>query len=133
MNFVNSWLAEPWRDKADSMRSDIVMNKRQPYHRGTVPAEAQILTMGVDVQLDHFWVGVRAWGPSYTSWLVDYDRAETWGDVETWLTRFYPDTNGEPRTVNLCCVDAGFHSEKCTISARSIRASPFPRRARAGR
>lgn len=112
MNFVNSWLAEPWKDKADSMRSDIVMNKRQPYHRGTVPAEAQILTMGVDVQLDHFWVGVRAWGPSYTSWLVDYDRAETWGDVEAWLTRLYPDTNGEPRNINLCCIDSGFHTEE---------------------
>lgn len=112
MNFVNSWLAEPWKDKADSMRSDVVLNKRGPYHQGTMPAEAQLLTMGVDVQLDHFWVGVRAWGPSMTSWLVDYGRVETWGDVAEWLTRYYPDTNGAPRTVNLCCVDSGFHAEE---------------------
>lgn len=112
MNFVNSWLAEPWKDKADSMRSDIVMNKRLPYHRGIIPKYAQLLTMGVDVQLDHFWVGVRAWGPSMTSWLIDYDRAETWGDVEQWLLRLYPDENGEPHSVNLCCIDSGFHSEE---------------------
>ena len=112
MNFVNSWLAEPWKDKADSMRSDIVMNKRQPYHRGVVPKEAQIITMGVDVQIDHFWVGVRAWGPSMTSWLIDYSRVETWGDVEEWLDRMYPGENGEPRNVNLCCIDSGFHTDE---------------------
>ena len=112
MNFVNSWLAEPWKDKADSMRSDIVMNKRQPYHRGIVPKDVQILTMGVDVQLDHFWVGVRGWGASMTSYLIDYSRVETWGDVEEWLNRMYPDENGEPHNVNLCCIDSGFHTDE---------------------
>lgn len=112
MNFINSWLAEPWQSKANQMQSDIVMGKQLPHERGIVPKEAQLLTMGVDVQLDHFWWGVRAWGPHQTSWLVDYGRAETWGDVEAMLTRDWPNENGEPRNVNLCCIDAGFRTEE---------------------
>ena len=81
MNFINSWLAEPWENKANRMQSDIVLDKRLNYLRGTMPAEAQLLTCGVDVQLDHFWYSVRAWGPHLTSWLVDYGRVETWA---TW-------------------------------------------------
>ena len=112
MNFINSWLAEPWQDKADAMRSDVVMEKRLPYHRGTIPGDAQLLTMGVDVQLDHFWWGIRAWGPHMTSWLVDYGRAETWGDLEVLLEHNWSDVNGEIHNVNLCCIDSGFHSEE---------------------
>ena len=57
------------------MRSDVVMEKQLPYERGTMPEQAQLLTCGVDVQLDHFWYAVRAWGPHLTSWLVDWGRA----------------------------------------------------------
>lgn len=112
MNFINSWLAEPWVSKADRMRSDVVMERQLPYERGIVPAQAQILTMGVDVQMDHFWWGLRAWGPKMTSWLVDYGRAETWGDIEAVLMRDWPADNGELRMVNLCCMDSGYRTEE---------------------
>lgn len=112
MNFINSWLAEPWVSKADRMRSDIVMEKQLPYERGVVPAQSQILTMGVDVQVDHFWWGLRAWGTKMTSWLVDYGRAETWGDIETLLMRDWIADNGERRMVNLCCLDSGYRTEE---------------------
>ena len=112
MNFINSWLAEPWVSKADRMRSDIVMEKQLPYERGVVPAQAQIITMGVDVQVDHFWWGLRAWGTKMTSWLVDYGRAETWGDIEALLMRDWIADNGERRMVNLCCLDSGYRTEE---------------------
>lgn len=112
MNFINSWLAEPWENKANRMQSDIVMDKRLNYLRGTMPAEAQLLTCGIDVQLDHFWFSVRAWGPHLTSWLVDYGRVETWGDVETVINRDYADTNGEVRNINLACIDSGYNTDE---------------------
>lgn len=112
MNFINSWLAEPWENKANRMQSDTVLNKRLNYLRGTMPAEAQLLTCGVDVQLDHFWYSVRAWGPHLTSWLVDYGRVETWGDVETVINRDYADTNGEVRNINLACIDSGYNTDE---------------------
>lgn len=112
MNFVNSWLAEPWVNKANRLRSDVVMEKQLAYSRGVIPADAQLITMGVDVQLDHFWWGIRAWGAHMTSWLVDYGRVETWADLERFLLRDWPDSNGEIRNVNLCCIDSGFHPEE---------------------
>lgn len=112
MNFINSWLAEPWENKANRMQSDTILNKRLNYLRGTMPAEAQLLTCGVDVQLDHFWYSVRAWGPHLTSWLVDYGRVETWGDVETVINRDYADTNGEVRNINLACIDSGYNTDE---------------------
>lgn len=112
MNFINSWLAEPWVDKTSRMHSDVVMEKQLPYAQGRVPERAQLLTMGVDVQLDHFWWGVRAWGPDLTSWLVDYGRVETWTQLETVIDRNYPDRNGEIHNVNLCCIDAGYNADE---------------------
>ena len=112
MNFINSWLAEPWEDKSSRLRSDIIKEKALPYERGTMPEKAQLLTCGVDVQLDHFWYSVRAWGPHMTSWLVDYGRAETWADVETVINRNYADTNGEIRNINLACIDSGYNTDE---------------------
>ena len=112
MNFINSWLAEPWEDRASRMKSDVVAEKALPYERGVVPEKAQLLTCGVDVQLDHFWYSVRAWGPHMTSWLVENGRAETWADIETILDRNYPDENGEIRNINLACIDSGYNTDE---------------------
>ena len=112
MNFINSWLAEPWVDKSSRMQSDVVMEKQLPYERGTMPAAAQLLTVGIDVQLDHFWFAIRAWGPHLTSWLVDYGRLETWADIEVMLDRNYADTNGEIHNINLACMDSGYNTDE---------------------
>ena len=112
MNFINSWLAEPWVDKSSKLKSDIVMEKQLPYDRGRMPEDAQLITCGIDCQLDHFWYSVRAWGPHLTSWLVDYGRIETWADVETVINRSYADSNGEVRNVNLACIDSGYHTDE---------------------
>lgn len=112
MNFINSWLAEPWVDKSTHMRSDVVMEKQLNYERGTMPEDAQLLTCGIDVQLNHFWYSVRAWGPHLTSWLVDYGRLETWADVETVINRNYATTQGEIRNVNLACIDSGYNTDE---------------------
>ena len=111
MNFINSWLAEPWEDKSSRMKSDVVMEKALPYERGQMPEAAQLLTCGIDVQLDHFWYAVRAWGAHLTSWLVDWGRVETWADIETVINRNYADTNGVIRNVNLACIDSGYNTD----------------------
>lgn len=112
MNFINSWLAEPWENKANKMKSDVVLEKEWTNERGRVPEEAQLLTMGVDVQKDHFWFAIRAWGPHITSWLIDYGRCETWGDITENLERKYATvTNGETREINLTCIDAGYDTD----------------------
>jgi phage terminase large subunit GpA-like protein len=112
MNFINSWLAEPWEQKSSKLRSDVVLAKQWTHERARVPEEAQLLTMGVDVQLNHFWWTVRAWGPDLTSWLVDYGRAETWTAIDGMIQRMYVTTQGEIRQLNLACIDSGYNTDE---------------------
>lgn len=113
MNFINSWLAEPWENKSNKMKSDIVLEKQiEAHNQGRIPEGTKILTMGVDVQLNHFWWGVRAWGSELTSWLVDYGRAETWAEIEKVLERSYADFNGEIYKINLACIDSGYNTDE---------------------
>lgn len=113
LNFVNSWLAEPWRQEAKRYNSDLILEKRAAYPRGRVHPDAQLLVAGVDVQLNHFWWGVRAWGPDLTSWLVDYGRAETWDEVETILRRPYAaHETGEIFYISKACVDSGYNTDE---------------------
>jgi phage terminase large subunit GpA-like protein len=112
MNFINSWLAEPWEQKASRMKSDIVLSKQLSYERGRVHEDAQLLTIGIDVQLTHFWWSIRGWGPGITSWLVDYGRSETWAEIEEIINRNYVTTQGEIRQINLACIDSGFNTDE---------------------
>lgn len=112
-NFVNSWLGEPWRDKASVMNSDIVLAKQWRHPRGQVPKDALMITGGVDVQMDHFWWEIRAWGERITSWLVDYGRAETWNELEEILiNRRYKNAIDQEYLVSLACIDSGFRTDE---------------------
>ena len=112
-NFINSWLGEPWREKAATMNSDVVLKKAWNHERGVVPNEAQIITAGVDVQKDHMWYTVRGWGPKLTSWLIEYGRVETWEELEeVIINRRYPDEWGRERIVNLAVIDTGFRTDE---------------------
>jgi len=107
-NFLNSWLAEPWVDVSSRRDVEDVLRRVGGNARGEVPREAQILTAGVDVQQDHLWWTVRAWGPGAASWLVDYGRAETWADVEDVIVRRH---YGEHQ-VNLALLDSGYRTDE---------------------
>ncbi|HEY3493634.1 MAG TPA: terminase gpA endonuclease subunit, partial [Polyangiaceae bacterium] len=78
MNFRNSWLAEVWEDKVEEVTAAHVRERVGGYIIGTVPSEAHVLTAGVDVQLDHLWYVIRAWGAYGESWLVRQGRVEDW-------------------------------------------------------
>lgn len=112
-NFINSWLGEPWREKAAVMNSDVILKKSWVHKRGIVPKEAQIITAGADVQLDHMWYTIRAWGPRLTSWLVEYGRVETWDELEeVILHRRYLNEYEQERIVNLAMIDTGYRTDE---------------------
>lgn len=112
-NFINSWLAEPWKEKAKIPSTELVKKNQLPYEKGYVQYDAQIVTMAVDVQLDHFWWAIYGWGPHMKSWLVDWGRAETWPEIAEIMNRDYPrEKTGEPVRVNIAGIDAGFRRDE---------------------
>lgn len=111
MNFINSWLGEPWEDTKTKMDSDIVFERQSEYTEGIVPDEALILTGGVDVQKDCFYFTIRAWGPYMTSWNVLHGKVETWEEIDFIMNQSFSSPNGQSHLVNLTLIDSGNDTE----------------------
>lgn len=112
-NFINSWLGEPWRDTRVEVKGQELLAQEGNYHLGEVPAEAHFLTAAVDVQLDHFWWKVVAWGVGASSWIVDFGRAESWENLEDIIVdRQYPVKGGGLKQVRMCGVDSGYRADE---------------------
>jgi len=120
MNFINSWLAEPWENIEVKMSSKKVLEKQTKLEALVVPNWALILTAGVDVQKDCFYYTIRAWGNKVTSQNIAHGIAEAWGDIETIMNAKFYKENGHECYVNLCCIDSGDQTddvyEFCTIN-----------------
>lgn len=112
MNFINSWLAEPWKSSKTKSTQNLSFTQSS-YPCGIVPDKAVLLIASVDVQLDHFWWEVRAYAPGVKSYLIDYGQAGTWEDLEEIIiNREYPSEFGEPRQVMKAGIDSGFRTDE---------------------
>lgn len=112
MNFMNSWLAEPWKSSKTKSTQNMEFTQSN-YPCGVVPDKAVLLIASVDVQLDHFWWEVRAYAPGVKSYLIDYGQASTWEDLEEIIiNREYPSEYGESRQVMKAGVDSGFRTDE---------------------
>ncbi len=112
MNFVNSWLAEPWENTEVKMNSDKVLERQSDYGEAVIPDETLLLTAGVDVQKHYFVWTIRAWGTSMTSWNIAHGIADTWDDVEYIMNLPYLNRQGQTYQVNLCAVDSGDRTDE---------------------
>ena len=124
MNFVNSWLAEPWRENIGRTQPDEIRRLARPYQAGVVPDGVLVLTGGVDVQKDHFYVVIRGWGYLQESWLVLATRLESWEDVVSvmCLTNYeQSDPNLGPLPVRLTCIDTGYRTSEVYEVCREWR------------
>ena len=106
-NFINSWLAEPYREVESQMDAEKLLQRQSQYPAMTVPTGAAMLTGGVDVQRKSFYWTVRAWMPNMTSFNVAHGQAFTWMEIEQVMNAWYRDPAGGRYQVNLCCVDSG--------------------------
>ena len=112
-NFINGWLGEPWRDTRVEVAGQELLAQTDEYRLGEVPAAASFLTAAVDIQLDHMWWQVQAWGAGGTSWVVDFGRAENWLELEEIIVRRqYYTLAGEYKIVRLALVDSGYRTDE---------------------
>ena len=116
-NFLNSWLAQPWRVTVQEVRAASVRQCRAPYVEGQVPEGGWYLTAGVDVQAigdrTRLYGVLRAWGQEARSWLVRAFGAESWEGVESILFRSaYRIPTGEALPLRQVCVDSGYRTDE---------------------
>lgn len=111
MNFINSWLAEPWENTQIKMNSSKVLSKTSGYEEGVVPDRTILLTGGVDVQKDRFYYTIRAWGEKMESSNIRHGVVETWAEIEDVMNISYLTRDGTEYFVNLCAVDSGYNAD----------------------
>ncbi len=124
MNFVNSWLAEVWEENLGKTKPEEIAALALAYPRGTVPEGVKVLTAGVDVQKDHFYLSIRGWGLHQESWLILATRVETWEDVvEILFKTYYPseEPGVMPFGVRIACIDTGYRTDEVYEVARQWR------------
>ena len=112
MNFVNSWLAEPWETKDGAMTNELVLEHQSGYEEGEVPDETLIITAGVDVQRNGFYYTIRAWSYGMTSYNISHGQAESWEQIEHIMNTEYTDRAGNGYQVNLCAIDSGDQTDE---------------------
>jgi phage terminase large subunit GpA-like protein len=128
MAWRNSRLALPWVEREETIPANIIRERVGNYKAGTAPLGARILTGGVDVQKDHMWFGIRAWGLGARSWLVRYGLAHTWGDIERAMIQAVYNVGGEPKKVERCLIDCGYLPDDVTAFCSQYRGLMFPAR-----
>jgi phage terminase large subunit GpA-like protein len=116
--FVNTVLAEPWDDAAETAVDQAAVMARREHYRAAVPYGAVVLTAGVDVQKDRLELELVGWGRGEESWSIEYrilpgdpSGALVWQELDTYLERRWPHETGISLPVSACAIDAGYESQ----------------------
>lgn len=113
MNFVNSWLAEEWRQAINELRApELRARVDVGMTQGQVPKDAWLITGGVDVQRPAgvltLYYTLRAWGKDEESWLVRCGSVVGWDELYNVLFRSaYRNPAGEAVGIQTVLVDSG--------------------------
>lgn len=126
--FVNTALAEVWREKGDAPEWERLFERREHYRIGTVPKGGLILTAGVDVQADRIELEVVAWGRELESWSVNYivlpgdpAQAAIWIALSRELQVTYPSEGGFQLPIRAMGLDTNYATQDCY---RWVRRNP---------
>ncbi len=112
MNFVNSWLGEPWKPKTETIATKLVLRQKTDIPAYIIPKWARLLTAGVDCQQGYFYWVVRAWGPNLTSQKIANGEAITWGDLQKVMDNWWPiEGSDERQQISLYAIDSGYRPE----------------------
>ncbi len=121
INFRNSEEARIWKEVVvvtDATKLATHIDDGQAAEE--VPSEAVVLTAGVDVQLDHFYIVVAAWAYLYECWIVEARRLDVgstdnplnWDPLADALSKVYPKAAGEEDygSIALTMIDSGYRT-----------------------
>lgn len=107
MNFINSWLAEPFEQVSSSSDSEKILDCQGRYGKGIVPLETRMITGGVDKQRNCYYYTIRAWGTNRSSWNIAHGKVETEAQLVEVFDRPFPDENGVVHYVEFVLIDSG--------------------------
>lgn len=115
--FVNTALGETWEDRRGGL--DATGLAARPQHPAdTVPADAQLLTIGVDVQDDRLEATTWAWGGGRRRWRVAHDvlrgdpgTSAVWEALDALRGKAWTTEDGRSLIAYAMAVDSGAHTD----------------------
>lgn len=117
--FVNTQLAETWKERGEAPEWKRLYERREPYKRNVVPLRALMLTAGVDVQKDRLECEIVAWGPNLESWSIDYRvfpgdtstlDSPCWHELAAMLNEEWRHEGGARLRLDRMGVDSGYNT-----------------------
>ena len=119
--FQNLILGRPFQVDGDAPDYMSLMQRREPFERGVIPADCLLFTIGCDVQGDGIFQVCVGWKPNREAYIVDYGflpgmtaDAEAGAFLE--LTKLYNrkwiDSAGRQRSFDSFAVDSGFATQQ---------------------
>lgn len=112
--FTNTVLAETWREQGEAPDWQRLIERREPFPMGVVPANAVVVTAGVDNQRDRLEVYVWAWWAGFESALIDTRTFEgdptsdvLWNRLAEYLADDIPVEGGGTQRIERIGVDTG--------------------------
>lgn len=82
-DWLNSKMAEPWEQRAQSLDEDTILSHKLDYPPGVCPAKVAAIILTADVQADRCYYVIRAWQNDESSFLLRYGQVATIEDVAT--------------------------------------------------
>lgn len=113
--FVNTVLAETWRDDAgEDLDEDALASRREPMGLDRLPAETLYLTAGCDVQKDRIEMTSIGWDATGGTMVLaheivwgDPEQSDTWAELDDLLRRDFRHPNGGALRYDAALVDSG--------------------------
>ena len=125
--FINTSLGETWVESGEAPDWQRLLDRKEDWAAGTVPANALFLTAGADVQKDRIEVDVWAWGRGLESWLIDHIVIEggpgseaCWNGLTELLGRTWQHANGSQMTIARLAIDTGYETPAVYGWARKV-------------
>lgn len=111
--FVNTILAEGWREAAEELDEQSLQARAEPWGLTDIPAEVLVVTAGVDVQDDRLETTIVGW--SRTDALIlghsvvwgSPHEDSTWHELDDLLRTHWPHPNGGRLKIDAAVIDSG--------------------------
>ena len=120
--WVNTALGEPYEEEGEySTDPDKLHERRETYD---LPDEAQVITIGVDIQGDRMEAEKVAWSKTMESWSVDYqiflgdprvqfgESGSPWDKLQAFIETPVVRADGTSLRTHATCIDANFLSDE---------------------
>lgn len=112
--FVNTILAEGWRESADTVDESALAGRLEPFSPNAIPAEVLAVTVGVDVQDDRLELSYVGWTREDAALVLGHDVLwgssqddATWAELDELLRSTWAHPFGGRLKVDAAVIDSG--------------------------